>query len=291
MPQFQKGNKFGSKSFAERYRWTEDEKREVLAELQSDVTISPKPKAGWIALTDVPATEKRFNQMGHFKTGFRSLDALTLGFDRGEYVVLGAPTNGGKTQLATYIAATQAAAGVKTMYISRELNNSEMLGRFTHIGAAMDNIDLPENNRMNPEEVISLVTDFAAANPGCFVVIDHLHAFYRGDKMTEALGSFSASLRELAQDLGITILALSQFNRQPYTLEDGPTNYHLKESGYIADDAYTIILAWRHQGMNIKLTKTRRLDLEGLSSKQIVLVASDGLLSDQSTGLQQRRPR
>lgn len=292
---FAQGNQFGStsyrasKTFSERYRWTEEEKLAVLDELQHDITITPKIPTGFISVDGVAETDERFGKMGHYSSGFTSLDNLCLGFDQGEYVVLGAGTNQGKTQLATYIAKAQAAAGVPTLYVSRELSNVEMRGRFTHIGAGnLKNLWVPDSNRLNPNELLELIKRFREAHDRAFVIVDHLHAFYRGDNLTEVLGAFSAGLRELAQDLHITILALSQFNRQPYKDDEGPMNYHLKESGYIADDAYTILLGWRtREGLHVKLTKTRRLDLGDVANPIVTLTAGHGLLKESSLNVQE----
>lgn len=277
------------KTYSEKYRWTEEEKLAVLDELHHDVTIQLKPPVAFIALEDVADSEQRFNVMGHYGTGFPALDRLTLGFDRGEYIVLGAPTNGGKTQLATYIAKTQAEAGTPTLYISRELSNIEMKKRFRYIGASkLTNLHVPDSSRLSPDELLEVIKTFKQKYDNAFVIVDHLHAFYRGSDLTEALGLFSAGLRELAQDLDITIIALSQFNRQPFKDDEGPTNYHLKESGYIADDAYTILLGWRTtEGLHVRLTKTRRLDLGDLSSPVITLKASKGKLRDGNSNLQE----
>lgn len=285
MPQFTRGNYSATKkgkTFAERYRWTNEEKLEALEQLQNDPSISPKPPRATVALEDVPDSEPRFGMMGHYATGFRSLDKLCLGFDRGDYVVLGAGTNNGKTQLALYIAAAQRAAGVPVLYISRELSNIEIKRRFMDIGIdKLSHLSVPDSNRLSPDELLVMIKAFQTSNPGAFIIIDHLHAFFRGENLTEALGLFSASLRELAQDLQITILALAQFNREKYSLEDGPTHFQIKESGYIADDAYTILLAWRtKEGLNIRLAKSRRLDMNDLPSDSITLLASQGKLQE-----------
>lgn len=286
---FEKGNAFGkvskrTKTFAERYRLTPEEKVQAREELLNDISLPVKQARTTFSLSHVADVEQRFGQMGHHATGFRSLDKLTLGFDRGEYIVIGAGTNAGKTQLATYIAKQQAESGVTTLYVSRELSNTEMRSRFSYIGMTdFTNLHVPDINRLDIEELLSLIRDFASEHDKAFVIVDHLHAFYRGSDLTEVLGMFSAGLRELAQDLGITIIALSQFNRQPYKDSEGPMNHHLKESGYIADDAYTIMLAWRTvDGFNVKLSKSRRRDMGDLREMHITLASRHGKLTDDS---------
>ncbi len=277
--------KNSTKPMAERYRWTSDEKRQALAELRADPTLAPPAPLPIIKLSDVAVKPSGFGTMGLYSTGFKTLDDLTLGFDPGDYIVMGARTNQGKTQLALYIAIAQAAAGVPTVFISRELSNPEIQGRIEFITKQkLDNLHAFDTHRLEADKLDSAIRQFASSHSSGgmgFVVIDHLHAFCRGGNLTEALGELSGTLRETAQDLQIPILTLSQLNRQDYKNEEGPLNWHLKESGYIEEDATTILMGWRTvEGLNLKLTKSRRRDLAELPNQTITLKANQGKLSD-----------
>ncbi len=278
-----------SKRFIDRYRWTEAEKLQALSELNSDPTIGGTPRISR-ALAPAEAFAGRpsyFGKPGLYNFGFPALDRLTLGFNPGDYIVLGAGTNQGKTQIATYIALANAKQDIPTLYISRELSSEEMANRFEYVNGAdlPPALIMPESGRLSIEELERMITDFQSTYVGSdgrgLIIIDHIHAFCRGANLTEQLGELSAHLRELAQAYQIPILALSQLNRQPYTDDTGPSNYHLKESGYIADDAYTILLAWRMgANLNVRLTKARNLDLGDIHDPVVALSAAKGKLTD-----------
>lgn len=293
---FQKGNALGAaKTYAGRYRWTDQEKKEVLEELRSDPTISPTippSTVNYEAHRVTVTTPSTFGVMGAFSTGWASLDRLTLGFNPGDYSILGAGTNQGKTQVALYIAIHQARQGIPTLYISRELSADELTRRVEHItGEALPALHMPDTHRLAAEELGPLVQawrDANAADSWAFVVVDHIHAFCRGGNLTERIGELSESLRELAQDLQIPILALSQLNRHPYKPDEGPGNSHLKESGYLEDDAYTILMGWRtSQGLHLRLTKSRNVDLGDIEQPVVTLQAHGGRLADAGQRLQE----
>lgn len=281
------------KTFSDRYRWTNEEKLQALQELQLDPTISiPEPPRS-ISYEDYRQTaqlDQRFGKMGEYSTGFKSLDKLCMGFWPGDYCILGAGTNQGKTQLALYVAIHQARQGIPVLYISRELDADEMTRRVQHLTTEpLPNLHFPESHRLKAEEIAGVVIQWQAdhikEDGKGFVVVDHIHAFCRGANLTEALGQISESLRELAQDTKLPILALSQLNRDKYSDEEGPSNYNLKESGYLEDDAYTILMAWRTpHTFHIKLTKSRNKDMGDLApeDKVIQLHTLAGKLSEGS---------
>ncbi len=281
------------KRFIDRYRWTDTEKTQALSELNADPTIGgeAKPSRVLAPAETFAGRPSYFDKQGAYAFGFPALDRLTLGFNPGDYIVLGAGTNQGKTQLATYIALANANRDIPTLYISRELSSEEMANRFEYVSGTSDvppALIMPESGRLNIEELERMITDFQTTYVGedgkGFIIIDHIHAFCRGANLTEQLGELSAHLRELAQAYQIPIMALSQLNRQPYTDDTGPSNYHLKESGYIADDAYTILLAWRMAAnLNVRLTKARNLDLGDIKDPVVSLTAAKGKLSDPAT--------
>ncbi len=283
------------KRFTDRYRWTDTEKLQALSELNSDPTIA-LPPLPVIMPADTYEPVSFFGLTGQYTTGFPALDRLTLGINPGDYIVLGGGTNQGKSQLATYIASHTAAANIPTLYISRELSNAEMTGRFKHIMGlgqtdelGLPALNFPDDNRLSAADlertIINFRDTFIGEDQKGLIIIDHIHAFCRGANLTEQLGELSAHLRELAQDYQIPIMALSQFNRQPYSQDTGPSNYHLKESGYLEDDAYTILLAWRvGTKLNVRLTKARNLDLGSIADPVVSLTATaDGRLTDPTT--------
>jgi hypothetical protein len=276
----------------DRYRWTPGEKQLAWQQLGIDPDLigANRESVETIPHPSVESVPNSFGKMGIYDTGFTKLDNLMLGFDPGEYSVLGAGTNQGKTQLALYIATHLAMRDIPVLYISRELDDYEVKARAEYIrqfqGGTPDlsSLRYVDTRRMTPDKLMYAIIDFKAAHCPLdlgFVIVDHLHAFCRGANLTERLGELSERLRDTATQTRLPILALSQLNRQPYNELDGPDNYHLKESGYIEEDAYTVMLAWRNtDGFHIKLTKSRRRDLANIAYHHITLRAKDGKLSE-----------
>jgi replicative DNA helicase len=284
---FQQGNKLRDKNSYIKRRYDRDspEERAEYAEFyQNDPTIYPPTPPKIVSAASIEPAANRFGVVGTFSFGLPSLDDLTLGFNSGEFIIIGAPTGQGKTQLAVYVTLKQLSTGVPTLYLSRELDNSEMKRRFINVEprAKFEGLFNPESNRMEIDDVCPTIEAFADVYPNGVVIVDHIHAFYRGSNMTEIIGQFSARLRETAQTKQIPIIALAQLNRMEFNAEVGPSNHHLKESGYLEDDAYTILMAWRTGStFNVKLTKTRNRDLGSLSNTTIVLHGRpDGTLID-----------
>lgn len=270
---------------SDRYRWTPDEKRDILDDLLDDtLPTAPSEIAPAVSLGTIDRTTAHtFGTMGQYRFGFPRLDLHTMGFNAGDYIVIGAGTGMGKTQIATYIALNNAAQGIPVLFISRELRASEIADRIDTISSK----NIPESlyvhpiERLSPPEMVEVIRNFAAEQQGKIVIVDHLHAFCRGKDLTERLGELSEALRELAQDLNITIIALSQLNRQPYKMADGPENYHLKESSYIEEDAYSVMMCWRDgPAFHVKLTKSRHVDIGTLGGRTVTLRSARGFLTD-----------
>lgn len=287
---FQPGNtefaKRGKKTFAERYRLTPEEQSEALGELLASSLQAKTSDPTYSAVIDAPDHKPTFGKPGKFMTGFVSLDRLTLGFDPGELVVLGAGPNQGKTQLATYTALHNASRDIPVLYASRELNKSEMKLRLQHIARntkqSLEGIDVADSDRLNPDELISLINTWSLTHAGGLIIIDHLHLFARGEKLTEILGRLSDALRVLAKDCNVGIMALSQFNREKYAPDIGPTNDSLKESGYIADDAYAVTLLWKAKPgqLMVKHTKSRRVAISSGGATVALHATSNGYITD-----------
>jgi len=267
-----------------------DERAEYVSLYNNDPTINPPVPVELITIQSLAEqaaeVKQRFDVFTGIGTGFPSLDMLTLGFAPGEYIVLGAGTNVGKTQLACYIATHAAAEGIPTLYISREQSNIDIHTRMAHItnnSILPAHLQIPATHRLKPEAIAPLVEKFQAQYAGkhVLIIVDHLHAFIRGERLTEGLGKLSEFFRDLAQDTGATVVALSQLNRKEYKPETGPDTYHLKESSYIEEDASAILLAWRvGQELRIRLAKSRARDIHEAECQIITLQSAKGHLTD-----------
>ena len=174
-------------------------------------------------------------------TGFKPLDDITGGFRPGQVVVVGAPTKGGKTALALNMAMRAANHSHPVGIISLEMGSGELLDRLiaAYSGADISLLsknptpDLMNKIRWGISQVSKLpiyIRDEAGINPlqlraaarrmvavhGIkLLVIDYLQLIEplnRKDSREQQVAESSRTIKLLAKELGIPIIALTQLN-------------------------------------------------------------------------------
>lgn len=84
------------------------------------------------------------------------------------------------------------------------------------------------------------------------VVVDFLQLVRaetaRGETRARAVGAIAYGLKELAKQLGVVVISLSQLNRGPVKAKEPPTKHDLKESGDIEASADQIVLIHNPDG-------------------------------------------
>lgn len=207
-------------------------------------------------------------------TGLPELDKVTGGLQPGNLIVLAANPGVGKTALALQIARATAKhekevkSGRNVGIFSLEMGGVELSdrlvaaeGRFNgknlRTPKLMDETDWPLWNLGNTivSDLPILIDDHAditidilcarvrqchAANPFSLVVIDYLQLINppKADRQDIALGIITRALKILAKELGITILLLSQLNKD---FTDRPRLKNLRGSGAIGQDADVVM--------------------------------------------------
>jgi replicative DNA helicase len=82
------------------------------------------------------------------------------------------------------------------------------------------------------------------------IIVDYLQLVTSPGAKTERdrVNEISAGLRHLAKATQIPVIALSQLARPAgRDVNERPTMYHLKESGNLEQDAYSVLLLYRPQ--------------------------------------------
>jgi len=220
-------------------------------------------------------------------TGFADLDAMLAGMQDSNLIILAARPGIGKTTFATNIA--QFAAVEKKMpvgYFALEMSNLEMVDRMLVGQANIDAWKLKTGNLKDDDyaklsEAMGVLADaplFIDDTPGQSIlelrtkarklhaqvglkllVVDYLQLVV-GDKSYDSrvleVGAISQGLKNLARELKIPVLALSQLNRGIESRTDkSPQLSDLRESGSIEQDADVVMFLYRNDDANVEDVK------------------------------------
>ncbi|WP_428097537.1 replicative DNA helicase [Candidatus Rariloculus sp.] len=245
---------------------------------------------GFVALQDVlPATIDLIDTLTHSKdgitglaTGFTALDEKTAGLQRGDLVVIAGRPSMGKTALAVNIA-ENAAIGKKvaTAIFSMEMSAEQLVFRMIRSVGRVQQTDLQKANLTSVvssriDSAVDLlkaapifIDDSAALTPTevrararrlkrehnlGLIVVDYLQLM-RVNTATEnrvvEMSEISRSLKALAKELNLPVIALSQLNRGVESRNDKrPLMSDLRDSGAIEQDADLIVLIYREEYYN-----------------------------------------
>lgn len=226
--------------------------------------------------------ENIFNDTKELKgipTGFRALDEITGGLQKGDLIILAARPSVGKTAFALNIAANVSIYNNKHVaFFSFEMPSEQLLQRIISSIALVDSNKLKHSSRLteNDKSKILLAADTKIKKSKLFfddsgsikideviwkarkqkqlnmldlIIIDYLQLIPTsgsGDNRQQEVSKISRSLKQLARELEIPIIALSQLNRRVETREDKkPMMSDLRESGAIEQDADIIAFLYR----------------------------------------------
>ena len=212
-------------------------------------------------------------------TGFRDLDGLLSGLQPSDLVILAARPSMGKTALALNIAQNVAKKGYSCGIISLEMSKEQLVERmfcsllevdswklrsgklteddFSRMGGVMDQlyamklyIDDSVGNSIS--ELRAKARRLQMEHGLNFLIIDYLQLMTSGGKgfnqtnRVQEISEISRSLKGLARELRIPILALSQLSR---AVELRPSKVpqlsDLRESGAIEQDADVVMMMYR----------------------------------------------
>jgi replicative DNA helicase len=211
------------------------------------------------------------------KSGFKDLDSLTNGFHPGNMVVVAARPAVGKSTFGLDVARhATIRQGATTAIFSLEMSRSEIAMRMLSAEASIP-LNSLRSGQLGEEEWkrlaikmgeihnaplfiddspnLSLMEIRAKArrlkqrNNLKLIIIDYLQLMSSGKRVEsrqQEVSEFSRSLKLLAKELDIPVIAISQLNRGPEQRADKkPMLSDLRESGSIEQDADMVILLHR----------------------------------------------
>lgn len=229
----------------------------------------------------IEALSKRQEGITGIPSYFKALDQFTSGWQPSDLIILAARPSMGKTAFALNLAESAAVrAKVPVAIFSLEMSREQLLLRFISSRANIEQTAL-RNGRLNPDEWTKLVDAAAVLSaapiyiddtPGItvtelrsrarrlkaehdlkFILIDYLQLMSgdskgKGDNRQQEISDISRSLKALARELKVPVIALSQLSREvEKTADKRPGLSHLRESGALEQDADMVMFIYREE--------------------------------------------
>lgn len=212
------------------------------------------------------------------------------GIGLGEVMVIAAPTSCGKSQLALNICSKVAVKNnTPCGIVSLEMPQKQIMKRMTScvsgvqldqirdqvisddnmqkVNGALDKLSKAPiysiHSTRSVEDLCSQIRAIWRRHKIKLMVVDYLQLIpWNASQFSkvEAVSHISHKIKQLALDLNIAVILLSQVNREGSRNEYGLELYHLRDSGDIENDADVILLMWP---MNKDLEESRRTDASG----------------------------
>lgn len=230
------------------------------------------------AYDNIEMLQNRKDEITGVATGFVELDRITAGFQRSDFIIVAARPSVGKTAFALNIAqnvATQADENVAIF--SLEMGAEQLVMRML---CAEGNIDAQRlrTGRLSDDDWQKLTMAMGSLSgtgiyiddtPGIriseirakcrrlkqdkglgVIVIDYLQLIQGGGRMKEnrqqEVSEISRTLKELARELEVPVIALSQLSRGVEARQDKrPIMSDIRESGSVEQDADIVAFLYR----------------------------------------------
>ena len=226
-------------------------------------------------------------------TGFADLNKITNGLHKSDLILLAARPSMGKTALALNIAANAARAGKVVALFSLEMSKTQLGNRLLSTMSGVDSMSLNTGN-LSDEDMRELIDALARMEQYKLfiddtagmtllemrskarrikhehgldlIIIDYLQLMQGGrsrlseQNRQQEISEISRSLKALARELDVPILALSQLSRNvEMRAEKKPQLSDLRESGSLEQDADMVMFLYRDEYYNRDDTNNQNL--------------------------------
>ena len=233
-------------------------------------------------------------------SGFSDLDGLTAGFQRSDLVIIAGRPSMGKTSFALNVAMNAAIdGGVPTAVFSLEMSKEQIAlrilcakarvnlkslrtgyliqedwGRLTQaVGSISDSpLYVDDTPAINTLEIRAKARRLKKERDLGLIVVDYLQLMRgatKSDSREKEISEISRSLKALAKELNLPVIALSQLNRK---VEERPNKRpqlaDLRESGAIEQDADVILFIYRDEVYNKSEDNPKKGEAEIIVGKQ-----------------------
>ena len=217
-------------------------------------------------------------------TGFPALDNILAGFQKSDLIILAARPSMGKTTFALDIARNAALKSKKSVGIfSLEMSDQQLVDRMLASEASVDSWKLRTGKLRSDEEFQAVQNAMARLSEAQIhiddqpannilkmrsaarrlhnehgldlLIVDYLQlmaptATKASDSMVQQVTEISRSLKHLARELDVPVLALSQLSRAVEQRGGKPRLSDLRDSGSIEQDADVVMFIHREDKIN-----------------------------------------
>jgi len=291
-------------------RETLEEVQQLIFELTDDRSVVSSRKIGEVlkeTINNIDTVRKSKNPITGITTGYEKLDQMTSGFQRDEFIIIGARPSVGKTALALNMASSMAFHHkIPTAFFSLEMSDRALVQRLISSEAVVQAqnlrsgflstgdykkivdvmgliyeapfhiVDIPNMNLLN---LRSQARKLRSQQQIEIIFIDYLGLISHEDsKMPryEQISSISRSLKSLARELHIPVVVLCQLTRDAQW--EAPTLAHLRDSGSIEQDADLVLF------LNRELPKKNKKDKDDDKPVSSDIIPTDLIIAKQRNG-------
>lgn len=202
-------------------------------------------------------------------TGWREIDRMTGGLGKGEMWILGARPGVGKTSFGLTLVDSLCSRGYGVGFFELEMRDRDVMQRLASIQSGVPyatirsgkipeadlklytmakqrsdswNMQLSTESYQPLSSILPQMRRMVIHDKVSVVVIDYLGLINFGagsDSRRDKISHAAKVLRNQAKDLGITLILMSQLNRES---PEDPKLWHLRESGALEEDADVVLL-------------------------------------------------
>lgn len=206
-------------------------------------------------------------------TGFRAINKASGGLQKSDLIIIAGETSNGKSSLALSMVDTATKSGDAVAFYSMEMKKEQLTARLMSMNSGISSSDIlytklddyqleileggvgrishlpiyfDDNSTSNVDKIIASIRSMKTKFDISGAVVDYLQILnvnMRQSNKEQAMGDVARRLKNLAKELDIWIIAISQLNRD--SNGGAPNLNRLRDSGQIAEAADMVMLVYR----------------------------------------------
>lgn len=178
-------------------------------------------------------------------TGFGGLDKILKGFIPSQLIVVSAATKSGKTTFCLEMSKHMQVE--HPLWLSFEEGMAELLNKYEEHHGSIPDGTAPKSMKGNTLEWVEkkIVESKVKFDTGV-VFIDHLHFIvpFSSERQDLAIGHAMRELKRMARQWNVVIVLIAHIKK--VRVDRSPTLEDLRDSSFIAQEADTVIMLYRH---------------------------------------------